>query len=1046
MSFVLAGVFWIRHAQAATFIVNLTSDGNDSNPGDGRCDSLTLPGIQCTLRAAIQEANALAGTETITFNIGAGDPSITPLTPLPAITSQVVIDGNTGGAVRVQLVGSSAGGADGLLLDVGSGGSQIRSLIIRNFANYGIVIRANGNTVQNCFIGTDGASNQGNGLDGIIISGGADNLIGGNTTGTGNIITGNNGNGLTIFGLTATGNRVQGNTIGAFLFVPGGNGSSGVNIDGAPGNTIGGTETSARNVISGNKANGVLIIHADASGNQLQGNYIGTNNTGTAALGNTLEGVRINGGSNNTIGGAASTARNVISGNNSYGVFILGSSGNQLQGNFIGTNVSGTAKVGNQLDGVLLAGASQNTIGGTTSGTGNLISGNGGSAITFDGQGDFGSSTNNLVQGNFIGTDVTGTVDLGNNRNGVSITACPNNTIVKNVISGNDDGVRISGGASTNNKVEGNFIGTDASATASLGNDQHGVTIDGAPNNTVGGTAAAARNIISRNGSTGVLIINSGASGNKVQGNYVGTDVTGTAALGNIVSGIAVLSASSNIIGGITAGAGNLISGNTENGVSISGGNNNQVLGNFIGTDVTGTKDLGNSKEGVAIINAPNNIVGGTASGARNVISGNNGDGVWIDFNMSTGNKVQGNFIGTDLTGTANLGNSGNGVHINAATNLIGGTATTSGNLISGNAVGVFIEGRDASNNQVQGNFIGTDVTGAVKLGNSFAGVLIDGGPNNTIGGTDADDDATDGNVLARNVISGNNGAANPFFPELAGAVYIFGSTASGNQVQGNFIGTNANGTTVLGNIGSGVLVILASNNIIGGTAAGARNLISGNSIGVTINGDGASGNNVQGNFIGTDVTGTAALGNRRGVLVTDAPTNTIGGTVAEARNVVSGNTLRGVDIFGSGASGNQVQGNYIGTDVNGTAPLGNGSHGVDVGQAPNNRIGGAVGQGNIIAFNGESGVIVTNGTATGNSILTNSIYSNGNLGIDLNDDAVTANDPLDPDSGPNNLQKLPCNYRGNQQPFYKPNNSSRPTQFDGQHSLYDRVLLQRCG
>ena len=232
-------------------------------------------------------------------------------------------------------------------------------------------------------------------------------------------------------------------------------------------------------------------------------------------------------------------------------------------------------------------------------------------------------------------------------------------------------------------------------------------------------------------------------------------------------------------------------------------------------------------------------------------------------------------------------------------------------------------------------------------------------------------------------------------------------SISGGNIIEGNFIGTDVSGTSDLGNTNDGVR-IETSNNTIGGTVASARNVISGNNNdGVEINGSAASGNLVQGNFIGTDASGTTDLGNDvDGVRITGAPGNTIGGTASGARNVISGNDDDGVEINGNAASGNLVQGNFIGTNAAGTGALGNNAHGVHVSSsAPNNTIGGA-GAGNVIAFNGGDGIFIASGTR--NRIQENSIFSNTGLGIDLGPNGVTSNDPGDPDTGANNLQNFP--------------------------------------
>ena len=177
-----------------------------------------------------------------------------------------------------------------------------------------------------------------------------------------------------------------------------------------------------------------------------------------------------------------------------------------------------------------------------------------------------------------------------------------------------------------------------------------------------------------------------------------------------------------------------------------------------------------------------------------------------------------------------------------------------------------------------------------------------------------------------------------------------------------------------------------------------------------------SSGSVVEGNYIGTDNAGTAALGNGGdGVLIFEAAYNTVGGTSPGSRNVISGNSFSGIEIRGSNSTSNKVQGNFIGTDVSGTADLDNEKKkqpGVFINGAPNNVIGGTVaGAGNIIAYNSTDGVVV-DGSGTGNAISSNSIFANASLGIDLNDDGNTLNDLFDADSGANNLQNSPAVFR----------------------------------
>jgi hypothetical protein len=578
------------------------------------------------------------------------------------------------------------------------------------------------NTVSGNFIGVDanGTVDLGNTQDGVIIFNGAqNNTIGGNTPSERNIISGNGWNGVSICGSGTISNTISSNYIG--IDASGthglGNTQDGVKIcDAAQNNTIGGSTPGERNVISGNGSYGIDINGSGTTGNTVSGNYIGTVTSGMTGLGNNFDGVIISSSAqNNTIGGSTIGERNVISGNGRSGVGINGNgtTGNTVSGNYIGTDVGGTTKLGNNYDGVIISSSAQNnTVGGSTPGERNVISGNGHYGVNISGSGTKG----NTISGNYIGTNASGTSNLGNTYDGVVIySGAQNNTIggstpnKRNVISGNGwSGVGISGSTTKGNTISGNYIGTDANGTVELGNTHNGVLISsGANNNIIGGSTPSGRNVISGNGWSGVGIYGSTTKGNIVSGNYIGTDTNGTVELSNTHEGVIISSgANNNTIGGSTPGEWNVISSNGSNGVTISGSAaSNIISGNYIGTDASGTLGLGNTSAGVSIIDgAQNNIVGGSTPGERNIISDNGSYGVDINGSDTTGNTISGNYIGIDAKGTVGLGNTQDGVKIyaGAQNNNIG-----PGNLIASNGLdGVQIEGSVTTGNTITQNSI----------------------------------------------------------------------------------------------------------------------------------------------------------------------------------------------------------------------------------------------------------------------------------------------------------------------------------------------------
>jgi hypothetical protein len=456
-------------------------------------------------------------------------------------------------------------------------------------------------------------------------------------------------------------------------------------------------------------------------------------------------------------------------------------------------------------------------------------------------------------------------------------------------------GVLIQKAGSDYNRVSGSYIGTDAAGSSGLGN-KRGVGIgDGAQGNVVGGNSAEERNVISSNSQYGVYIYND-SDGNTVSGNYIGTDATGSEALSNTETGVAIAyGPQNNSVGGDAPGERNIISGNDGGGVSISGTDTttNTVSGNFIGVVVSGTETLGNGGSGVGIsAGAQNNTIGGDAEGERNVISGN-----WMGVNIggtdTVSNTVSGNYIGTDVTGTLDRGNTNQGVRIasGAQNNIIGGQTAGERNIISGNNYdGVWIGGSETNGNTVSRNYIGIDAGGTQELGNTYDGVLVnDGAQNNVIGGLTA---------AARNVIAANGGSG----------VHIFGDNTDSNTVSQNYVGTDAKGIQDKGNSDYGVRVDGdAQDNTVG-----PHNLIAYNdSGGVRISGFSTLGNTITENSIHNNVSLGIELANGGNSLHPAPTVNPVDGCFAN----VSGTATPGdaVEVF----TGPDDEGKrYLATDM----------------------------------------------------------------------------------------------------------------------------------
>ena len=354
----------------------------------------------------------------------------------------------------------------------------------------------------------------------------------------------------------------------------------------------------------------------------------------------------------------------------------------------------------------------------------------------------------------------------------------------------------------------GNYIGTDSSGLKTLPNGGAGVALDDVFFNTIGAPDTEGRNLISGNMGYGISISDSAAV-NEILGNFIGTNGSGTNALPNGGDGVNLANVSGNIIGGTLPADRNVISGNAGSGIDLTAGaNDNLVVGNFIGTDMSGEYPLGNA-DGISINAAIGNIIGGIASGAANVISGNTSIGIQISNSLATDNTVLGNLIGTDKDGTRVVPSPGAtpgfpvGILINdSPANMIGGTTAGAGNVISGFGVAVNISAFNATANAIQGNLIGSAQNGEVLTNANVIGIYLNGAGGNLVGGS-------------------TKAAGNTIMGYTDYGVYLFGSQSTGNVVQGNQIGQRVAPKALAAKHPAqqlaGVGIQGASSNIIGG-------------------------------------------------------------------------------------------------------------------------------------------------------------------------------------------------------------------------------------
>ncbi|MFN0137143.1 MAG: right-handed parallel beta-helix repeat-containing protein [Phycisphaerae bacterium] len=776
-----------------------------------------------------------------------------------------IASGATGNNIRGNKIGTNAAatarvpnGGDGVQIISTAGinnvigGSTLddRNYISGNGAN-GVYIQALTNQVRGNYIGLNAAGTASlfNAANGVLVESFGNNTIGGATAGERNVISGNTLHGIRI---RSGSNNVRGNYIGtnATGALPGlvPNGGSGVVVDTATLNQIGGTAAGERNVISGNTDDGVQVA-IGAAGTSILGNHIGTNAAGAQAYPNGGDGVEFTttAGTGNTCGGVPAGSRNVISGNGANGVRVRRAV-QRVIGNYIGVDVNGVGALANALSGVRLEDAAGNEVGGALASERNVISFNTNHGVEITA-----NASAAIVRGNLIGLTVTGAAG-GNGGDGVHIDATAGtgseiggDTVERrNIISSNQaNGVHL---ASASNIVRGNHVGTSIDGLFARANVEHGVFIEEAASNVIGGVLSAHKNVISGNGGNGVLISGASATSNHVLNNIIGLDSAGNLSRPNSLSGVEINAADSNVVG--SASAGNVISGNALDGVRIVESDLSAVRGNTIGLNQPRTLARPN-RNGVSITGAAAalNEIGGAIGGQGNIVAGNMVSGVYIDGAGADFNVVTQNTIGTNELFTP-IPNGDHGVEIRGGAS---GNEVTFNQIRGNSEDGVYLAGAGTNDNEILSNKIGEATS---PNGGNGVHILLD-----------ADDNAVSSNTIRFNLLNGVNI-----------------DSADTNIVIGNGIDLN---------LMSGVLIDGASTgNVIGGLAA--PNTLQENSLdGVTIDGDSIANPTIGNTISGNDRDGVRIYAGSFGNQI--------------SANSITVNALLGIDLSGDGVTPNDV-------------------------------------------------------------------------------------------------------------------------------------------
>ncbi|MCO6499564.1 MAG: hypothetical protein J5I47_04190, partial [Vicingus serpentipes] len=334
---------------------------------------------------------------------------------------------------------------------------------------------------------------------------------------------------------------------------------------------------------------------------------------------------------------------------------------------------------------------------------------------------------------------------------------------------------------------------------------------------------------------------------------------------------------------------GNVINGCVSHGIHIDGSiSSTSIQANYVGVDYLGTTAIPNGGDGIRINGTSVSIqnLGGTTLGEGNLVSGNTGTGILIAGTGLVGSGIYGNYIGVDITGTACLGNGGDGLNISgtgADNNNIGGNTAAHMNIVSCNSgIGINLSGTSTDGNVIEGNHIGVDITGTVDFGNGSHGVAHTGTSGGIqIGGNGAGEG---------NIISGNGG----------NGIQTGGGTSASAVIEGNIIGLDISGTIAIGNDLNGVYFGGGTGPtlVVGGNLASSRNIISANGgHGIDLRGATSVDYTIRNNYIGTDISGTLNRGNVQNGIYSNADNVQIGSTTAGRGNIIAYNGLEGIRV-----------------------------------------------------------------------------------------------------------------------------------------------------